>query len=148
MRGFQGGVGETWGTSWDLSSYHLESLVGVMQDPGDNIDAFTFGNYFAGGQASLGFFQQNLVLGATGLMLWQDAGSANSPYITGYPDNYAKQYQVGSVWSQLGIPFDEHIKLTGGFESAFSQYNDDASDPNKAFQDWALSGEGGLEVYG
>lgn len=148
MRGLQGGVGETWGTSWDLSSYHLESLVGVMQDPGDNINAYTFGNYFAGGQASLGFLQQNLVLGATGLMLWQDAGSANSPYITGYPDNYAKQYQVGSVWSQLGIPFDEHIKLTGGFESAFSQYNDDASDPNKTFQDWALSAEGGLEVYG
>jgi hypothetical protein len=148
LRGLQGSVGQNWGSSWDLSSYHLESMIGVMQAPGDDIGAISFGDYFAGSQASLGFFQQNLILGATGLVLWQDAGSANSPYIVGYPDNYAKAYQVGSLWSKAGIPFDDNVKLTGGFESAFSKYNDDSTDPTKAFTDWALSAEGALEVYG
>ncbi len=148
MRGFQGSVGETWGKNWDLSSYHLESMVGVEQDPGDNIGALTFGNYFAGGQGSLGFLQQNLVVGLTGLLLWQDSASGQVPYIPGYPDNYAKSYEVGSVWSKASVPFDEKIKLTAGFESAFSQYNDDATNSAAVFQDWALSVEGGLEVYG
>ncbi len=148
LRGFHGAVGQAWGTSWDLSSYNVDTMVGVMQDPGDNIGAISFGNYFAGSQASLGFLQQNLFLGATGLLLWQDSGSANVPYFPDYPDNYAKQYQVGSVWSKAGIPFDENVKLTGAFESAFSQYDDDSSDANKTFHDWALSAEGALEVYG
>jgi len=148
LRGFQGAVGQNWATSWDLSSYHFESMIGAMQAPGDSINAITFGNYFAGGQASVGFLQQNLILGASGLLLWQDAASANSPYIPGYSDNYAKEYKVGSLWSKAAVPFEDNVKLTAGFESAFSQYNDDASDPNKAFQDWALSVEGGIEIYG
>jgi hypothetical protein len=148
MRGFQGSVGQAWATSWDLSSYHLESMVGVMQDPGDNIGSISFGNYFAGGQASLGFLQQNLFVGATGLLLWQDSASNQVPYLPGYPDNFAKQYQVGSFWSKASIPFDDKVKLTGGVECAYSQYNDDSSDPTKQFQDWALSAEGGIEVYG
>ncbi|HEY5039769.1 MAG TPA: hypothetical protein VIJ93_11905 [bacterium] len=143
LRGFQLSGGREWAKDF-LSGFDLQAMAGTLQDA----TPFTYGSYYAGSQGSLRLLNDNLELKGTGLLLWQDSNSANVPYLPDFPSTFAKQYQIGSLSSRLTIPVDKEINVEVSTEAAFTQYNDDANDPQRTFQDSAILGKGAVNLFG
>jgi hypothetical protein len=148
LRGFQADSGKDWGSDSALSGFKLQAMAGTMQDPGSTTGSSVFGSYYAGSQGSVDFWNHNIELMGTGLLLWDDPDSANVPYIANQSSTYPRQYEIGSVTSKLKIPLGDQANLSGSMENAFSQYDDDENNPQRDFNDWALLANGSLNVEG
>lgn len=143
MRGFQLASGRDWPKDF-LSGFGLQAMAGVIQDATPD----TFASYYAGSQDSLSLLGDNVELKAVGLLLWQDPDSANVPYLPDFPSTFAKQYQIGSLDGRITIPFADKVNLTGTIEDAFTQYDDDATNTQREFQDSGLVAKGSLNILG
>ncbi len=144
MRGFQAATTVAFANDPILNALKAQAMAGPMLNAG----SFTFSSYFAGSHASISFLKDNIELSGTGLLLWQDANSANVPYLPDFPDTFAKQYQIGSLGGRVTVPFADKADLTASVEYAGSQYDDDANNPQRVFQDWALMAKGSLNIEG
>jgi hypothetical protein len=143
LRGFKGTL------SLDLKNnmagpFKLQAMAGPLKQA----TPLRFGSYFGGSQATLSFFENNLEIKGSGLLLWDDPGTASTPYIANMPATYPRQYTIGSVSARANVPFDKDISLSGTGEWAGSNYQDDLTEPLRTFQDWAFMGTGSLNVYG
>ncbi len=143
MRGFQLTSGRDWPKDF-LSGFGLQAMAGSLYDA----TPFTFSSYYAGSEDSLSFLGDNLVFKGVGLLLWQDPDSANVPYLPDFPTTFAKQYQIGSLDARVTLPFADKIDLTGTVEKAYTQYDDDATNTQRLFEDWGLVAEGSLNILG
>jgi len=151
-------VSMNYGTDWRLRGFQAYSSIDApknpyfdsfkiqaMGGPLDQADLSHFGSYYAGSQASLHFFEDNLEMRASGLMLWDDAGTADATLVTNTP----KQYQVGSFSGRFNIPLgSKDISLSGTGESAGSSYQDNLNDTQSLFQEWAQMFTGSINVKG
>ncbi len=144
LRGFQAATTVSWSKDPVLSDFKLQAMGGPMNSTG----SFTFGSYFAGSESSISFFNDDLELQGTGLLLWQDPDSAPVPYIPDFPDTYAKQYEIGSVVVRATVPLADKADLTASMENAGSQYNDDSRNPQRVFEDWAMLANASLNIEG
>lgn len=127
-----------------LSSFHLQAMGGEL----DPASSFTFANEYAGGQAALDFFNDNLEIKGTGLLLFDDQGSSNVPYLPTLISTFAHTYQIGSLSATGTAPIDKDIDAKGSAEYAGSWYQDDSRNPQSAVQDWAFLATGGFDAYG
>jgi hypothetical protein len=143
LRGFQLSSGRDWPKDF-LSGFGLQAMAGSMRDA----TSFTFSSYYAGSQDTLSFLGDNLELKGVGMLLWQDPNSANVPYLPDFPSTFAKQYQIGSLSGRLTIPFADKVGLTGSGEEAFTQYDDDATNSQRVFEDKGLLAKGSLDILG
>ena len=144
MKGLQASTSVAWPDSQVLSLFKLHTMVGSLRDA----TSLIYGSYYAGGQGSLSFFNNNFEVAGTGLLLWQDPNSADIPYIPDFPSTFAKQLRVGSWSSRATIPLASDVNVTAYGEGAFSGYNDDSNDSTKVFEDWALLMKGSINVGG
>jgi hypothetical protein len=116
-----------------LSDIRYQAMFGQINP----IGTYQYGQYFSGGQLSLGFFQNDLKLLETGLMLWDDPGTAQVPYISNYSATFAQRYQLGSFWPKLHVALTPNILLSMNDEMAFSDFNNDINNPGRTYQDWS-----------
>ncbi|HTC22400.1 MAG TPA: hypothetical protein VK859_16215, partial [bacterium] len=143
MRGLQLYSGRDWPKDF-LSGFGLQAMSGVIQDATPD----TFASYYAGSQDSLSLLGDNVELKGVGLLLWQDPNSANVPYLPDFPSTFAKQYQIGSLDARVTLPFADQVNLTGTVEKAFTQYDDDANNPQRVFEDSGTVAKGSLNILG
>ena len=127
-----------------LSSFHLQAMGGEIVDP----TLFTYGQIYGGSQAALDFFEDNLEVKGTGLILLSDTSSSNVPYIPGLISTFAKRYDVGSFSSRAKAPLDKDFSLAADGEWAVSRYLDDVNNPQSLLQDWALMINGSVNYQG
>jgi len=144
LRGFQAATTVAFPKDPFLSDINLQAMAGPM----NSATAFIPGSYFGGAQGSLSMLNDNLEVTGTGLLLWQDPSTANSPYISYEPNTWAHQYEIGSVTGRVTLPLADKANLTASVEDAASQYNDDSRDPMRVFNDWALLGNASLNIEG
>jgi hypothetical protein len=143
MRGFEAASDQALDKSFPaLSSVHLQAMAGEL----DSATQYSFANDYAGGEAALDFFDNNLELKGTGLLLWDDTGSATIPYIPGLFQSYARQYQVGSFSASGTAPLDQAVSLTASAEIAGSFYQDDSNNTQSDASDAAVLVNGGIHV--
>jgi hypothetical protein len=143
MRGFQLSAGRDWPKDF-LSGFGLQAMSGLLQDA----TAATYASYYAGSEDSLSLLGDNVELKGVGLLMWQDPDSANVVYQFDNPFTYAKQYQIGSLDARATLPFADKVNLTGTVEKAFTQYDDDATDSQRVFEDWGMVAKASLNVLG
>jgi len=144
LRGFEADTDQKLDKGSPLSSFHLQSMGGVL----DPASPFSFANEYAGGEAALDFFDDNLEIKGTGLLLFDDPGSSGAPYIPSLITTFAHTYQIGSL-SGVGIaPIEKDLGLKGSVEWAGSSYQDDGKNPQSTIGDWALLATGGVDAYG
>ncbi len=142
LQGFEAASDQELGNSPILSSFHLQAMGGVM----DSATPYAFANDYAGSEGALDFFNDNLELKATGLMLWDDTGSADVPYIPNLVSTFAKTYQIGSLSSTGTLPFQKNIDAKEFVEWAGSSYQDNSMDAQSVVQDWALLAKASLDL--
>lgn len=144
LRGFEAASDQKLEKDAFLSSFHLQAMGGELT----SASAFTFANEYAGGEAALDFFNDNLEIKGTGLLLFDDQGSSNAPYLSTLISTFAHTYQIGSLSATGMAPFDKDIDAKGSVEYAGSWYQDDSRNPQSVLQDWALLATGGIDAYG
>lgn len=144
LRGFQAATTVSFGKDPFLSDLNFQAMAGPMGTP----SGFTAGSYFGGTQGSLSMLNDNLEVTGTGLLLWQDPSTANTPYIWYESNTWAHQYEIGSLTGRATLPFSDKANVTASVENAGSQYNDDSRDPQRVFNDWALLGNASLNIEG
>jgi hypothetical protein len=152
-------VSMNYGPDWRLRGFQLYthpqfdkgSIISgiegqVMIGPVTPADDVHFGSFFAGSQAVLRLFEDNIEFKASGLTLWDDTGTIVSP-----PNYTPKAYQIGSASGRLKIPFTNDIYIAGFAELANSNYQDNlyaTTSASTAFNDTAFIGEGEIGVLG
>ena len=144
MRGFQASTALGWPDNEVLGRLKVQAMAGELKSSTEQ----SFSDYYAGTQASMSFFNDNLEFKGTGLLLWDDPNSASVPYLPYFSLSFAKQYQIGSISARFNLPIADQISLSGNTEAAFSQYNDDSRNADRTFQDWALLSEGSVNLFG
>lgn len=144
MRGIQAATDLSEAKDPFFSNFHVQAMASPLKQA----TTFGFGDYLAGSEASLSLLDNNVEFKGNGLLIWDDAGSANVPYNPNFPLTFAKQYHIGSVSGRVGIPFASDVSLTGAMEYAGSRYQDDMNDPTRAFQDWAFWSFYSLNISG
>lgn len=144
LRGFQASTKVGWPDSPFLSVFKLQAMAGPLKQA----TQYSFGDYYAGSQSSLSFFNNNVEVGGQGLLIWDDPGSASTPYDPNNSLTWARQYRIGSMTGRLNIPFDTDVSLGGNVEYAGSDFQDDITNSNRQFEDWALLGTGALNISG
>ena len=144
MRGFQASTALGWPNDAVLGRLKFQAMAGELKSATES----SFSNYYAGSQASMSFFNNNLEFTGTGLLLWDDPNSATVPYVPDFPGSLAKQYQVGSLSGRFNIPLADQVSISGSTEAAFSQYQDDSNNPLRTFQDYAILSEGSINILG
>lgn len=151
-------VSMNYGTDWRLRGFQAYSSldapknpyfdsfkIQAMGGPLDEADLTHFGSYYAGSQASLHFLEDNLEVRGSGLMLWDDAGTADATQVIYTP----KEYQIASFSGRFTLPIgSKDINLAGSGESAGSNYQDNLNDPQSQFQDWAQMFTGSINIKG
>ena len=148
LRGFQASTAFPSSDNLEKNIFSAQAMVSPLKLSSQ----FLYGDYLAGSQASLGFFDHNLEIIGTGLVLWDDSKTANlTDLYLQSPDFsalYPKQYKIGSISGRLKIPFDKEVSLAGTYEYAGANYQDDLNNPQRIFEDWAVLSTGALNVYG
>ncbi len=142
MRGFELASDQKLDKNPVLSSFHLQAMAGELS----SASPYAFANNYAGGEATLDFFDDNLEIKGAGLMLWDDTGSANAPYIPNLISTFAHTYRIGSLSSTATIPLAKDVDAKGFAEWAGSSYQDDAQNSLSLVQDWALLAKGAVDV--
>ncbi len=127
-----------------FSSFHLQAMGGELS----TASIISFGNNYAGGEASLGLFADCMEIKGAGIMLWNDPGTEDLVYDPANPSTFARQYQVGSLSSSVAIPLQKGVTLTGSGEYAQSYYQDDSNNTATTYNDWAVLAHGGIDVEG
>ncbi len=127
-----------------LSHFKLQAMAGEMK----SATTFSFGSYYAGSQASMSFFSDNVEFIGTGLMLWDDPSSASVPYLPDFSTTFPRQNQIGSWKARANLPIDTDVYVAGSVETAYSQYQDDVNNPQRVFQDWAVLADGSINIQG
>ncbi|MGH7738977.1 MAG: hypothetical protein ACREL1_02415, partial [bacterium] len=148
LRGFNVESGKEWPKDPVLSGFKAQVMSGLMQQPGTTGGSSVFGSYYLGSQDSIGFFNHMLDFTGTGLILYDDPGSAAVSYLAAQPSTYPRSYQIGSVTSQVTVPIGGKSDIKASMENAFSVYNDDFNNPQRTFKDWALRADGSLNIEG
>ena len=144
LRGFEFASDQNLDKNPILSSFHLQAMGGELA----SATPYTFANDYAGSEGALDFFSDNLELKATGLMLWDDTGTAYAPYIPNLASTFAKTYKIGSLSSTATLPFEKNLDVKGFVEWAGSSYQDDSKNDQSLIQDWALLAKGSVNIYG
>jgi len=144
MRGLRASTAVAWPGSPVLSYFKLQTMAGQMKSATQD----SFASYYAGSQASLSFFNDNLEFKGTGLLLWDDPNSASVPYDPNLPLSFPRQYQIGSGSLRATLPLADKFSLSGSAEGAFSKYQDDDNNSQRFFQDWAVLADGSLNIEG
>jgi hypothetical protein len=144
MTGFEAASDQDLGKGTFLSSFHAQAMGGELS----TATPFTFANEFAGSEAALDFFDNNLELKGAGLLLFDDTDSANVPYLPTLISTFAHSYQIGSLSSTATLPFEKDLDAKGFVEWAGSRYQDDSQNAGSIIQDWALLATGTIDVYG
>ncbi|HET9869960.1 MAG TPA: hypothetical protein VFR02_05635, partial [bacterium] len=93
FRGFQADTGKDWDKDPVLSGFKYQLMGGLINLPGTTGGSAVFGSYYLGSQGSLSLFDHDLTVTGTGLMLYDDKGSANVPYLVNVPSTYPREYQ-------------------------------------------------------
>ena len=124
MRGFQAYSS----IDADKNPFFDSLKIQAMGGPLDQANLSQFGSYYAGSQVSLHFFADNLELKGSGLMLWDDPGTADATQIS----YNAKEYQIASLSGRANIPLGgKDFGLSGTGEYAGSSYQDNVNDPQE-----------------
>ncbi len=144
MTGFELASDQDLGAGSPLSSFHAQAMGGQMA----SATQYTFANEYAGSEAALDFFGNNLELKGAGLLLFDDVGSSNVPYIPDLVSTLAHSYQIGSLSASATLPLDKDLDAKGSAEYAGSRYQDDAQNDASVIQDWALLAKGDIDAYG
>ncbi len=142
LRGFEAASDQKLDKSPILSSFHLQAMAGELA----SASQYTFANDYAGGEAALDFFDDNLELKSTALMLWDDTGTSNVPYIPLLISTFAKTYKIGSLSSTATLPFEKNLDVKGLVEWAGSSYQDNSQNAQSVVQDWALLAKGSIDL--
>ncbi len=141
MRGFEGASDQVVSNSEVFSSFHLQAMGGIVTPESQYI----FANDYAGSEASIDLFKNQLEFKGSGLLLWADSNSADYyPGIT--PPN--RQYQVGSLSARANVPLDNSVSVSASGEYASSQYQNDTINPQDTLKDWAVLTQGSINVEG
>jgi hypothetical protein len=144
LRGMQASTKVAWPNDDFLSLLKVQAMAGPLKQA----TAYGFGDYYGGSQISMSFLGDNLEVGGQGLLIWDDPGTASTPYDPNDSLTWARQYQVGSLSARGNIPFDTDVSLGGTAEYAGSDFQDDISNSNRQFKDWALRATGDLDIVG
>jgi len=144
LRGFQLSTNVAWPNSDVLSFLKFQAMGGPLKQA----TQYQFGDYFAGSQASLSFFSDNLEFMFTGLSIWDDPESATAIYQPLNSNNWAQEYQIGSLSTRLNFPLAGDINLGGTVEWAGSDYQDDINNPQRQYSDSAVLATGVLNISG
>ncbi len=144
MRGFEVSSDQDLAKNPVLSSAHAQAMAGEMK----SATQYSFANDYAGSEAALDFFDNNLEIKGTGLLLWDDTGTTNVPYIPNLTLTYGKRYDIGSLSAKATAPIDKDFNLTASTEYAVSRYQDDIQNPGSVIQDWALLTNGSVNYQG
>ena len=127
-----------------FSSFHLQAMGGELQ----SATPYSFANNYAGSEGALDFFDDNLEIKGAGLLLWDDTGTANVPYLPNLISTFAHTYQIGSLSSHATLPVDKDFSVKGDVEYAGSWYQDDSRNAQSVIQDWALLAGGSVNYQG
>lgn len=144
LRGIEADSDQNLDKGSPISSFHLQAMGGELTPA----TSFTFANEYAGGEAALDFFDNNLEIKGTGLLLFDDQGSSDVPYVPTLVSTFAHTYQIGSLSANGTAPIDKDVDAKGSFEYAGSWYQDDSQNPQSTLQDWSILTTAGVDVLG
>src|SRR5581483_3707734 len=95
LRGFELASDQNVDKNPILSSFHLQAMGGELSTAA----TYSFAKDYVGSEASVNFFDEDLELKAAGLLLFDDKGTANVPYIPSLLSTFARTYRIGSLSS-------------------------------------------------
>jgi hypothetical protein len=141
MRGLDASTEQSWDGSYPLKSFKAQAMGGILQTPSTTQYAQEYG----GTQERLGFFDDQLNLRATGLLVQHDPSTSSMTYSQAATESWARRQMVGSLSADGAVTVADDWKLAASGEYAKSRYQDNLQVSSSVLHDRAVLSNGAVQ---
>jgi hypothetical protein len=141
MRGINASTEQSWDGTYPLHSCKAQVMGGLLQTSSTTQYAQEYG----GTQERLGFFEDQLNLRASGLLVQDDPSTSSMVYSQAATESWARRQMVGSLSADVSVTLREDFKLEASTEYAKSRYQDNNENPDSVLHDWAVLSNGAAQ---